>query len=183
MNYKEGIEQILGEIRRCLSQVEEEEIYDAARTIISAKRVFVEGVGRSGLVAATFAMRLSQMGIITYVVAETTTPSIQKDDLLIICSGSGESDSLITHAQTAKKLQALVMLYTANASSEIGCSSDYQIVISAPKKYEIETASMQPMGTLFEQSVTIAFDITILELMKQMNLSSKQMYKNHKNLE
>lgn len=183
MDYKEGVEQILNEIRLCLNQVEEEAICCAAQMIISANRVFVEGTGRSGLAAAAFAMRLSQMEIVTYVVAETTTPSIQEGDLFIICSGSGETKSLIEHAYKAKKSQASVMLYTANEKSEIGQSCDYQIVIPAPKKYETGAGSIQPMGSLFEQSVAIVFDITILELMKQMNFSSKQMYHNHKNLE
>ncbi|WP_438357045.1 hypothetical protein [Staphylococcus hominis] len=46
------------------------------------------GKGRSGFVANSFAMRLNQLGKQAFVIGESTTPSIQKDDLFIVISGS-----------------------------------------------------------------------------------------------
>jgi 6-phospho-3-hexuloisomerase len=48
-----------------------------------------------------FAMCLMQMGIDAYVVGETVTPNLEKEDLLIIGSGSGETKSLVPVADPA----------------------------------------------------------------------------------
>ena len=53
------------------------------------KRIIVCGTGRSGLMLKSFAMRLMQIGYISYVVGETITPAIKEGDLLIVASASG----------------------------------------------------------------------------------------------
>ena len=52
--------------------------------IIKAKKIFVFGVGRSGYIGRCFAMRLMHLGFKSYFVGETSTPSYEKDDLLIL---------------------------------------------------------------------------------------------------
>lgn len=42
---------------------------------------------------------------------------------------------------------------------------------------------MQPMGTLFEQSLSIFLDLTILRLMQRATKGSADMFKRHANLE
>ncbi len=42
--------------------------------LLSAKRIYVMGAGRSGLIAKAFAMRLMHLGMHSYVVGETITP-------------------------------------------------------------------------------------------------------------
>ena len=44
-------------------------------------------------------------------------------------------------------------------------------------------ASVQPMGSLFEQSTAILLDIIVLCLMEKHGISSDDMYRNHSNLE
>lgn len=44
----------------------------------------------AGLSCKAFAMRLMLLGCRSYFVGETTTTAIQKGDLLLLCSGSGE---------------------------------------------------------------------------------------------
>src|SRR5665811_559677 len=62
----------------------------------SAKRIFIAGAGRSRLVGNFFAMRLVHGGYDVSVVGEIVTPSIKAGDLLIIISGSGETEQLIS---------------------------------------------------------------------------------------
>ena len=59
--------------------------------LLSAKRVFVIGAGRSGLVAKAFAMRLMHLGLDIHVVGETITPALREGDILVVVSGSGET--------------------------------------------------------------------------------------------
>jgi len=44
--------------------------------ILDAKRIYVTGAGRSGLIARAFAMRLLHLGFDVFVVGETVTPAI-----------------------------------------------------------------------------------------------------------
>ncbi|HNT04777.1 MAG TPA: 6-phospho-3-hexuloisomerase, partial [Anaerolineae bacterium] len=51
------------EVARTLSTVQEAEIQAFLRAIQNARSIFVFGAGRVGMVAQTFAMRLSQLGL------------------------------------------------------------------------------------------------------------------------
>ena len=50
--------------------------------MLTAKRVYVAGAGRSGLIARAFAMRLMHLGMEAYVVGETITPAMHTGDIL-----------------------------------------------------------------------------------------------------
>ena len=65
--------------------------------------MFCAGAGRSGFQVKGFAMRLMHMGISSYVVGETCTPNIKEGGLLVICSGSGETKSLVNHAKKSER--------------------------------------------------------------------------------
>lgn len=78
-----------------------------------AKRVFVSGAGRSGLIGRFFAMRLMHSGYDVSVVGEIVTPSIKAGDLLIIISGSGETEQLIAFTKKAKEIGAKIILISA----------------------------------------------------------------------
>ena len=68
-----------------------------------ARRIFVAGAGRSKLVGNFFAMRLVHAGYDVSVVGEIVTPSIKNGDLLIIISGSGETEQLIAFTKSAQE--------------------------------------------------------------------------------
>ena len=154
--------------------------------IEGAERVFLAGCGRSGLMVRGFAMRLMHMGKKVYVVGETTTPSINQGDLLIIASGSGETGSLVAMANKCKKIGASLATVTIFPKATIGKLADCVVVIDAPTaKSQQKTAvtSIQPMGSLFEQSLLLYFDSIILSLMERENLTSDIMFRLHANLE
>ena len=92
-------ESILKELGQAVSGIREEEFQKAADLILGAGQIFCDGLGRSGLSCKAFAMRLMHLGCRSYFVGETTTTAIQKGDLLLLCSGSGESKALICHSK------------------------------------------------------------------------------------
>ncbi|SFL69385.1 6-phospho-3-hexuloisomerase [Paenibacillus sp. 1_12] len=153
--------------------------------IIQSRKIFLAGAGRSGLMARAFAMRLMHLGLDVHVVGETVTPGLRKEDLLIIASGSGETKSLISMAGKAKGLEAKLAVVTISPDSTIGRLAD--IIISLPgspkDQSESDYHTIQPMGSLFEQTLLIFFDATILSLMEKQGLDSSSMYGNHANLE
>ncbi|KPJ68548.1 MAG: 6-phospho 3-hexuloisomerase, partial [Syntrophobacter sp. DG_60] len=59
--------------------------------IINSPRIYVVGAGRSGMVARAFAMRLVHLGRKVFVVGETVTPALRKEDTLLAVSGSGKT--------------------------------------------------------------------------------------------
>ena len=186
MRYDELQKQILTELDRTLSGIDSGSMDILQNLILSAKRVYIAGAGRSGLMARGFAMRLMHMGITAYVVGEIITPAIGKGDLLLIASGSGETASLVSMAKKARSLGAKLALVTIFPESTIGKMADASLKIPAPtpkSSLENSAASIQPMGSLFEQSLMLTLDTLVMMLMEKLNLTSDEMFKMHANLE
>ena len=155
--------------------------------ILGAKRVFVSGAGRSGLMVRAFAMRLMQTGIEVHVVGETTTPRIGKDDLFLVGSGSGSTGGPLNHTRIARSSGATVALVTAARSSPIREISDIVIRLHAPihkaQTSENGAKSQQPLGTLFEQSMLLYLDAVTVMLMEQMDVDTNALLGRHTTLE
>ena len=183
MRFQELTETILGEIRECLSTVKDEEIDDLAERIAAAGSVYVDGKGRSGMPAAGFAMRLGQMGLSAFVPSGVTTPPIKAGDLLLVCSGSGETEDLLCHARKAKEEGAQVILITSSPSSSVGELADASLQLRARSKYQPDFRTVQPMGTTFEQGLEILFDALIVRMMHKLQISNESMMGRHNNLE
>ena len=185
-DYQPLVNSILAEVSTALGSVNEEAVLALERSILQAPRIFVAGTGRSGLCLRAFAMRLMHLGLAAYVVGEATTPSITAADLLLIGSGSGRTASVVQCAARAKAVQARVALITASRQSPIGELADQIVEVEAPTPKAGRTAqsfSIQPMGTLFEQTLGILLDVIVLQLMNEMGISSEQMFARHANLE
>jgi 6-phospho-3-hexuloisomerase len=176
---------ILQELERVIGFIDDGKAEQFAERILQAKKVFVAGAGRSGLMVRAFAMRLMQMGFDAYVVGETVTPNLEKDDILILGTGSGETKSLALMAEKAKSLHASIAVVTIFPESTIGQLADVAIKLPAQPKTGSGSGyqSMQPMGALFEQSLLLFYDAVILRLMEKQGLSSDTMFSRHANLE
>ena len=79
---------IIKEIENVLLSVDRQEIKVLKQEILMARRIYVAGAGRSGLVAGSFAMRLCQLGLCAFLVGEVAATAIGEGDLLILISGS-----------------------------------------------------------------------------------------------
>jgi len=177
---------ILNELEQILLHIPVEQSKQFVEIILRAKRLFIAGAGRSGFAGRAFAMRLMHLGFSAYVVGETVTPSIQKQDLLIIISGSGETGSLLSMAKKACLIGAEVALVSICPQSSIGKMTNVIVHIPAPTpkvKVEHKTVSIQPMGALFEQSAFLFLDAVILKLMEERGENSDHMFIRHANLE
>jgi 6-phospho-3-hexuloisomerase len=180
------------EIRSCLAGVDPGSIERALDRLQGAARVFVAGAGRSGFMVRGFAMRLMHAGKTVHVVGDPTTPAILCGDLLVIGSGSGRTASLLAMARKARDLGAGLLLYTIDSASPIAALADVVVVIPAPSPkvlradpaaHAATTATVQPMGSLFEQSLLLVLDVTVLLLMERLGLTGEAMFERHANLE
>ena len=187
MQLNQLVAQVTQEIGECLQRVPLEQIRSAVAAIDRARRVYVAGAGRSGLAMRAFAMRMMHMGKTVHVVGDVTTPGIADGDLLVIGSGSGSTGSLQVIAERAKKHGALLLLLTIVPDSPIGALADVVVQIPAPSSKAPDAAdtvaSLQPMGSLFEQSLFMLGDVLIVALMQKHGLSADTMFARHANLE
>jgi 6-phospho-3-hexuloisomerase len=70
---KESIDYMLARIQETFdAEVEGTDRF--VKHIIAGRKIFIYGVGRSGLIAKAFAIRLVQMGLEVFFVGETITP-------------------------------------------------------------------------------------------------------------
>lgn len=185
-NFKDCGKRITAELDKTLDQISSEDVEKLANKILDAKHVFVAGAGRSGFMVRAFAMRLMHMGFTAYVIGEAITPNLEKQGLLIIGSGSGATSSLVSMAKNCKKIGADLAVITIFPDSPIGQMADVVVKIPAPTpKSEKDSGftSIQPMGTLFEQSLLLLLDAVIIILMAEKGYDSNTMFTRHANIE
>ena len=185
MKFQEKTSIVVDELGKVFKRIDEKEVDDFAEAIIKAKRVFVVGAGREGISSRGFAMRLMHLGKEVHWVWDDTTPNIERGDLLIANSGSGEVISVYNVARLAKEAGASLATVTANPDGNVAKLSEVVVHIPAevwgPGKDVIH--SIQPMGSLFEQSLYIFHDIVVLILMEKMRKTASEMAKRHRNVE
>jgi 6-phospho-3-hexuloisomerase len=175
---------ILKELGSTLAAVSEAEVAVAERMILSARRVFVTGAGRSGLALRMAAMRLMHLGLTVHVAGEVTAPAIAAGDLLIVASGSGTTAGTVHAAEVARKAGADVLALTTAPESKLGVLAQGLVVIPAATKQDhAGTKSEQYAGALFEQSVLLLTDAMFQAMWRERGESAEQLWKRHANLE
>ena len=160
-----------------------DDTYDVklTRMLDNAKRIFIAGAGRSKLVGNFFAMRLVHGGYDVSVVGEIVTPSIKSGDLLIIISGSGETEQLVAFTKSAKKVSASIVLISAKSESTIGNMADAVFQIGQSEQYG-KVLGM-PMGTVFELSTLLFLEAIVSHLIHEKGIPEEIMRERHANLE
>jgi len=183
-------------VRSIANGISDGEVDALIREILAAKRVYVMGAGRSGLVARAFAMRLMHLGLTSYVVGETVTPAVNPDDLVVVFSGSGETKTVADIAESAKQVGSRLCLITSKRESRIGRIADCCVVIESRRdetgdeaaEFEIRQMmgkhkSFAPLGTLFETASVIFADAVISRLMEIRGVNVEMLKGRHVNLE
>ena len=157
--------------------------YDQQLTTIldQAKRIFVSGAGRSGLIGRFFAMRLMHSGYDVSVVGEIVTPSIKAGDLLIVISGSGETEQLVAFTKKAKEIGAKIVLISAKDESTIGDLAELTLQIGRNEQYG--KVKGMPMGTVFELSTLLFLEATVSHMIHDKGIAEEDMRARHANLE
>jgi 6-phospho-3-hexuloisomerase len=182
---KSKIEIILQEIKSVLTQIDEKQVEILMDEILRAKKIVVCGAGRVGMAIRGFGMRLGHLGLQAYTLGDSTVPGIGEGDLLIVASGSGETQTIFDLVSIAKKNKSSIVAITGNPESRIGLLADSFVKITAPSKTKAvdNFISVQPMTTLNEQCLGLFFDAVCLKLMERMGESHDTMWARHSNLE
>lgn len=191
--WKSTVKSIVDHAVGSINDVDEGEVNEMIGLILKAKRVFLYGAGRSGLVAKAFATRLVHLDFTVYIVGETIAPSMNNGDLFIVITGSGETSSVIDYAKSVKKIGAAMVCVTSRPESTVGKMCDHIVMVKGRTKFDRtkfeerqvtgEHVSFAPLGTLFEDTVMLFFDGVIAELMSRLGKDEEQMRLKHATVE
>jgi len=175
--------QMADNIAATARSLDRKEVEGFLTEMLTAKRIYVAGAGRSGFVAKAFAMRLMHLGFESYVVGETVTPAFSTGDTLVAFSGSGETTSVVDICDIAKDMGGRVCLVTSTPFSRIGQSADCVVnvgdrtgyyrkdntpfeVRQITGQYRSVVSAFAPLGTMFETLALVFSDAVISALIE-----------------
>lgn len=184
--YKNTYNTILKEHQKVFEKQNLEELETALNCIQEASRIFVLGVGREGITGRAFAMRLMHLGKEVHWIWDDTTPGMHENDLCIIINGSGQIGHLDYVERQAKTAGATLLVVTGSPGNVNRQVADKVLFIPAyvfNGTDETVVPSIQPMGNLFEQHAFMLFDIIVMLLEKEMDISHEEMELRHRNVE
>lgn len=192
---KDSINAILNNIENAVDYLDEDTVEDFENEILKSENIFVTGAGRSGLAAKAFAMRLMHLGLSAYVVGETISPAIHKNDCIIAISGSGETNTIVSAAKIAKSRGSRVLAVTSYPDSTLGQLTDSYLLVKGRTKQEVDDenymkrqihgnyTSLTPLGTAFELTTLVFLDAIVSELMEKMQQTENDLINRHAVLE
>ena len=191
---RRAFDEVLKHLQNSSEKLKHKQVDNFINAILGAKRVFVMGAGRSGLVVKAFAMRLMHLDIDVHVVGETITPALRTYDLLVAVSGSGETSYVVSAARIAKKTGAKIAVVTSYPRSTLAKLADH--VITLPGRTKIasirnyvnrqiagEYESLAPLGTLFEVTALVFLDSVIASLKIKLGRREEELRKRHATVE
>jgi len=190
------MDELLGSVEDSLSWIMPGQVERMIDMMLDARdrRILIIGVGRSGLAGKAFAMRLMHLGFNVYVVGETITPAIGKDDLIIAISGSGTTKLVVTSAEIGKEVGAKIIAITSFPESDLGRLADHVVQVRGRTKVAVETdyflrqitgvhEPLAPLGTIFEMTTVIFLDSVIVELMHRLGKTERELKARHATIE
>lgn len=182
---KFNYEVILNELDKTLKTSDFTDLDNFITKITSASNIVVYGAGRVGLMMQTFAMRLNHLGLNGYFLGEMSLPATGRGDLLVIGSGSGNTQSVVSIVEIARSKGLDVICVTANLNSKIASLSSSFVHLNCQTKESVveSNLSIQPMTTIFEQSLLIFLDAFVLKLMETLSENNESMLKRHNVIE
>ncbi|MBI4244589.1 MAG: SIS domain-containing protein [Planctomycetes bacterium] len=183
---------IAGEISAVLKKTNENAVEKFIKRLKGAKKIYIAGVGRSGLIIKAFGQRLMHLGFDVHLADEITAPAITKEDLLICCSATGKTQLILFMAKKARMLGSYVVTFTATKRSSLVKYSNQVILIPSSietqkgvtlAKSKARVRTIQPARSLFEQAMFLLFDAVIMRLLEVLRVTPSKVTKRHANLE
>ena len=155
------------------------------KAVEAADQVFLMGVGREGIAARSFAMRLMHLGKASHWIWDDTTPGMHEGDLFICVNGSGDISHINCVLENAVRTGASTFAITGSRKGRAAAIAGDCLFVPATvyKGTDDVVPSIQPMGNLFEQHLFMLFDIIVMLLEKEMKVDNAEMSRRHRNIE
>jgi len=169
--------ELLDRIGAVMDKVDWASFVEMARMLPRARRTFVTGAGRSGLVARSFGMRLMHAGLPVFIPGETITPAAGDGDVLVAISCTGQTGYTEYLARRARELGAKVVVLTAEPGSPLAQDADKVVAIPATAEDIVVRAAV------FEHAASLCLDAVFNVLAERLRLDLDEYRKRHANLE
>jgi len=177
--------EIMAELETCMAAIDNQQASEMAARIMATGKVFAIGVGRVMLMLQAFVKRLNHLGIEAYYVGEVNEPAITADDVLLVASGSGESAVPVAIAKVAEKYGPDILYIGSNTQSTIAQMARVMLRIPCRTKLNLpgELPSVQPMSSMFEQSLLLTLDTLAFMILREKGIVLSDLWQKHANLE
>jgi len=160
---------IVDDVKEAISSLDETRVKKIISLLRDAKKnnrkVFLMGEGPSGLVARALAMQLAGLSYNVFVVGETITSAVEKNDIFIAITDTGRTPLVLEAVKIAKeKVQARIVAVTSAEDSPIGKLADALLAIkseSIEPEGEETYLSSQLTGS-YPSSKRTVFDIAAI---------------------
>lgn len=172
-------------------KISEKNLKGTVSLIVNSKKIYVLGIGHSGMFGKILSMKLNHLGLKAYTVFDEINPPFDKNDLFIAISQSGETKTIISLVKKAKKLGGKVLSLTSNANSTLVNLSDKVLIIEKLAN-DIEFSALSAIGdkknqnligALFGFNIYVLFYTLIIMLAKELKETPESINKRHANLQ
>ncbi len=178
---------VVAELGEVFRRVPEENLDAALNALQKHQRIFVLGIGREGLGSKAFAMRLTHFGKTVHWGWDDTTPAVTAEDLFIMPTGPANIPHLHYVAEQVKKTGATLLVATAVPDGPTAQLADIVLTVPAHTYGADDPSALVPtiqaMGSLFEQSLWIFWDVLYLMLVRRTDAKFDDLVARHRNFE
>ncbi len=177
---------ILAEVTAALSRIDDRRTEEFVAAFDPKRRIYITGVGRSGLIVKAFGQRLMHLGFQVHLADEISAPAIRRGDILLACSGTGTTQLTLYMARKARSVKAKVVSITTSPSSPLAKHSSLVLIIPVPlepRRPRNGVTTCQPARSLFEQAMFLYLDSIILNLIGRLKITRRGIERRHANLE
>ncbi|MGQ9617288.1 MAG: SIS domain-containing protein [Spirochaetota bacterium] len=185
------LEEFYANARSTFLKIEEDQLERVISTILRAKKIYVLGIGHSGMFGRILAMKLNHVGLRAYTVFDEINPPFEKGDLFIAISQSGETKTIVTLAERAIKLGGKVLGVTSEAQSTLGKISESVLLIKKNAddvSFDVlslmgDEKNQNFLGALFGFNIYILFYTIVLMLARRLGETPESIDRRHANLQ
>jgi 6-phospho-3-hexuloisomerase len=176
--------QALAELGSVLDAIDEGNLDRFCQAIANAQQIVVYGCGREMLQMRSFAMRLFHLGKSVAVAGDINTPAMGLQDLFLASAGPGDLSTVLALCAKARETGAQVAMITAVAGSLAEHAADLTLIIPAQTmKSDHNSESILPMGSLYEASLFMLFEMMVERLKPMLGETAETMRARHTTLE
>jgi len=185
------LEEFYQNARGVFKRIEESGMEKIVDLLLDAKKIYVLGIGHSGMFGRVLSMKLNHVGLTAYTVFDEINPPMGRDDVFIAISQSGETKTIVTLAEKAKKIGGRVVGIVSSEKSTLGTLAD--TVLRIPKvdedtQFTVLSAigdreNQNLLGSLFGFDIYVLFYALVLMLAKKRGESAESIDARHANLQ
>ncbi len=174
----------LRELEAVALAMDDAHIDAACQTIAKARRIVSYGCGREGLMMRALTMRLHHLGLAVSMQGDMSAPPLGPGDLFLCAAGPGELATVTALMDVAQRDGASVLMITAEPDTPSPRRADQLLVIPAQTMARDQGGSSTlPMGSVFEGSMFLVFEIMVLRLAAILGETPATMRARHTNIE